>query len=345
MTDIEQAAALKELIESGDRILVTSHISPDPDAVSSILLLGTTLKQNFPGKQIVMALEESPTRDLSFLNEYKSLKFENLLQLLNSFKPDLLVMVDVANLSRISRTEGESIKKWLQDNQSKIAIIDHHEPIGKDNSNIYINERLPATAQQIFKLCFKELGLQRPKDYAETTLLGIITDTNRFKYQNPKHAETFRVVDELLDDGASIEKIENISERYNSEQISVLIELLKNLTAEVNYNYSFLGDEFMANWQKSSNSFDSIKGGSDLFINQFLRNYADNYWGFAIYNEYLSGENVYSARFRAIDGSQDVSLLAAKLGGGGHKGAAGAKFTAASVEEALEKVKEAISQN
>jgi nanoRNase/pAp phosphatase (c-di-AMP/oligoRNAs hydrolase) len=39
---------------------------------------------------------------------------------------------------------------------------------------------------------------------------------------------------------------------------------------------------------------------------------------------------------------KDVSAIAASLGGGGHKGAAGAKFEAPSLESAISKVKAAI---
>jgi bifunctional oligoribonuclease and PAP phosphatase NrnA len=334
---------LKQLIEDSQRILITSHISPDPDAVSSVLLLGRTLKSNYPDKETRMILEEKPSRNIDFLEGYDQIKFGGLLDEAESFAPDLFVMVDVANLARISRLDGEKIRVTLKSNQTKIVIIDHHEELGKDHSEIYINEQLAATVQQIYKLCFNQMGLQKPEGYAETTLLGIITDTNRFKYQNPKHAETFKVVDELLDSGASIEKIENITERYNPDQIEAFVELLKNLGAENDYNYSFLSDGFMDEWQSKDKSFDSIKNGSDLFINQFLRNYNGNYWGFVVFKDYLSGSDTYSARFRAIEGSRDVSILSSKLGGGGHKGAAGAKFEANSVQAAIDKVKSIIA--
>ena len=61
------ASQFKELVESANRILVTSHISPDPDAVCATLLVGRTLKLNFSDKEIRMVLEEKPSRDLLFL--------------------------------------------------------------------------------------------------------------------------------------------------------------------------------------------------------------------------------------------------------------------------------------
>jgi len=86
MEDIDK---FMQLVESSQRILITSHISPDPDAISSVLLLGTTLGQNYPNKQIGMALEEEP-QGLDFLSGYKDIKFGLLAEKVSGFKPIFL---------------------------------------------------------------------------------------------------------------------------------------------------------------------------------------------------------------------------------------------------------------
>ena len=49
-----------------------------------------------------------------------------------------------------------------------------------------------------------------------------------------------------------------------------------------------------------------------------------------------------SVSLRSVYESTDVSQIANKLGGGGHKPAAGAKIEAKNLEEAIQKVQDAI---
>ena len=337
---------LLKFIEESERIFITSHISPDPDAITSVLLLGLTLRANYPNKRIGMFLEEEPARDLQMLNGYENIIFGAIFDEAAKLKPDLFIMLDVANFNRISRAEGPKIRATLKDNGAKTVIFDHHQETGRDDADLYINEQLPATVQQVYKTILENLKLSKPPGYADMTMLGILSDTNRFKYQNPHHRQTFELVSDLIDAGARIEKLEYAAERYTRDDLKVLAEFLKNIKEEPQgYTYSFLGDVFVSRWRAKNQPFSAIKNGSDLFVNNYIRNVGDSFWGFCVYNEYPSGEQVYSARFRAVEGSGDMSKLAGKLGGGGHKGAAGAKFEASNLKAALDMVQDVIGRS
>src|SRR5437868_13036620 len=104
----EQVKKFNELIGSCQRILITSHISPDPDAVASVLLMGTTLSRNFPEKDVLMVLEEEPI-GLNFLEDYDKIELKSLPQSMNDFQPDLVILLDGNNYSRASRLEGDKI--------------------------------------------------------------------------------------------------------------------------------------------------------------------------------------------------------------------------------------------
>ena len=146
---------LKKLIESSNKMLITSHISPDPDALASVLLLGTTLKLNYPDKEVLMILEEAP-EGLEFLAGYKEVKFQSLIDALNSHKPDLFILLDAVNYERCSRNDGEAVRQYLKDNMVATAIIDHHEPTGKDDTDVYIHQGSIATVQDIYEVCFEQ---------------------------------------------------------------------------------------------------------------------------------------------------------------------------------------------
>jgi phosphoesterase RecJ-like protein len=335
---------LKTIVDNSGTILITSHVSPDPDAVCSVLLLTETLKNNYQDKKIFAVLEEKPSQDLSFLKGYDGITFQPIAQAIKDHKPDLLVIVDANSYKRISREEADEIQTLVAKSAIKTAVIDHHEPDDKDQTDVYINGGCPATVQEVYSLLFDKFKLPKPPGYEEVTMLGILSDTNRFRYKNPKHRETFELVSDLIDAGADIEKLEARLDFYSPEQLAVVAELLNNLVSDKGFNYSFIGDAFMGDWQAQAKSFDEFHSGTDLFVNSYIRNIRPNTWGFIAYKDPMFAEPTYHISFRAQNGSQDVSAIARALGGGGHKPAAGAVIKAAGIEDALTKIKDAIEK-
>lgn len=342
----KEAIKLKHLAKSSNCILITSHISPDPDAVASVLLAGTTLRTNFPDKKVHMVIEEKSTKDLSFLAGYSEIQFIPLAKAIEDLKPDLLIIVDAMNFERCSRFDGESIRSSLKQIGTKVVVIDHHEEIDVEPAALYFNKKNPATSQELYELLFYELGLKKPEDYAQTTLLGIISDSARFKYDNPRHRETFKVVSELLDSGVSIEQLENITERYSAAQMKAIATLASSIkNGGQGYTFAYLDESILDSSMSRDEQMNTMKAAVELFTNQFARNFENNSWGFIVYPELASGPNVYSVSFRSVTGGIDVAALAHKLGGGGHKQAAGAKIQASSAKEALRFVQSAINDS
>ena len=332
---------LGELVKNSGRILVTSHISPDPDALASLLLMATTLRANYPAKKVLASMEEL-SGDLEYLNGYKDIGMTPLGECLERFRPDLVIIVDTMNFSRCSRGDSQAIQQWIKDSGAAVAIIDHHEPIGVGDNQCYINQKSPAAVQDVYEVCFEHLGLKKPAGYGVTTLTGLYADTGGFIYDNPRHTATFKIVNELLDSGISLETVVNKLKKYSLIFMATLAELSKNLSRYDDCSYSFLSDEFTSRIDGVA-MFDDVRSAIGLFVNEFIRNIDDRRWGFVVYQDIKGGDKLYSASFRAVSDTKDVAAIAQRLGGGGHKPAAGAKFEAASVEEALEKVKAAIS--
>lgn len=339
-----QIKELKELIDRAEKILVTSHISPDPDALSSVLLLGTTLKHNYPVKDVVMALEEEP-EGLDFLADYNGIKFGPLLETIKGAKPDLFVMLDAVNYERCSRTGGEQVRQYLADNKVKTAIIDHHEPAGKDGTDVYIHQGSPAAVQDVYEVLFDRMKLKKPTGYGETTMLGIYSDTSAFKYLNDRHKATFKIVSELIDAGVRIEELFYKLNQYTEEQMRAIAALSKNVTHQDDYTYSFVSDEFVTEWKNEGKSAESLHRARELFINNYIRNIEGRLWGFVVCKDSTLDDDSYSVSLRSVRGAKDVSILANILGGGGHKPAAGAKIQAKNLQEALTKVKQAITSS
>jgi bifunctional oligoribonuclease and PAP phosphatase NrnA len=334
---------LKELLESSVRVLITSHIAPDPDAVTSTLLVGGTLAENYPNKEVQMVLEERPLRSLDFLEGYDLLKIKPLALAVEEFEPDLMIIVDANSLSRVSRQGAEQAREYLKKNNPKLVILDHHEEAGAEASDVFINNKRPATAEEVYHLFFEQLRLKKPKGYAKTTLLGIISDTQRHRFDHPGYRETYRIVSDLLDAGASIEKLEALAEQYNKDELLALSHYAANITnSGQGYTYSFVGDDFIAEWQSGGKNNTDMKNACEEFANRYLKSFEGNKWGFVISPEPLSGPDWWGVSFRALSGSRDVAAIAQQLGGGGHRSAAGAKIQSKTVQEAIEQVIAAI---
>jgi bifunctional oligoribonuclease and PAP phosphatase NrnA len=338
---MSQIKDLDNLIQNAQKILITSHISPDPDAITSILLLGITLQANFHDKRVTMSSEEA-LEDLKWLAGHEKIIIQPLHQALTTSKTELIILVDAMNFGRCTKEDEADINKMVHEQKIPVAIIDHHEPAGKYEAEVYINRGSPATIQDVYEVCFNQLKLSKPQNYAETTMTGLYSDTGGFVYLTGNYRETLRLAGDLIEAGAKIENIKTQLNQYNDNQLKVIAELANNLSYGAGYTYSFIKDEFIDKWRAENKLMSDVHVGGGLFTNAYIRNISGRKWGFIIYRNPSVGNHIYAVSFRSIAGSLDVAAIANKLGGGGHKPAAGAKFEAANLQEALQKVLSAI---
>lgn len=327
---------LKNLIDDSKSIVITTHLGADPDAVCSCLLLYKTLKHNFPHKDVTVSIEEL-SYGLDFVDSYSKIKHSPLDKAIEYFKPQLLVILDANNIGRCTRN-AEAVSRVIA--PVKIAIIDHHKDQDRDKSDVYINQDSPAVTEDIYDICFNQLGLNKPSSYAELALTGIYSDTGGFVHLTNGHKKTFDIVNELITEGASVEKIHSKLNSYSAESLKILSRLLENTSVYEDFTYSYVSDK-----EIDSFNFKDIKQGIDNYTNNYLRNIENRHSGFVVYKDLNSPKGEYKASFRSLSGRRDVAAIASRLGGGGHRPAAGASFEASDVKEAIAKVKKAISEN
>ncbi|HET7528846.1 MAG TPA: DHH family phosphoesterase [Candidatus Saccharimonadales bacterium] len=340
MTDQNKTGQLLKLINESQKILITAHIGPDGDSVSSSLLASLILHENFPEKTIQVVMEEEP-RGLDFLLGIETIQVRPVPQSISDYHPDLLIILDANTVNRITRYPDQA-RDSIAQAAPKVVIIDHHEPKGVENNDLYINDFSPAVTFDIFDLFIQKLGLKKPAGYAQLAMTGIYTDTGGFVNRNLNYKKTFEALPKLIEDGADIEKIASAVNRISDKGYEFFKIFIENLKLEKDYTYTFLPDESLKD--NGEDILEAVKESSDLIRSSFLRTIGGRGWGFIVYKDLLAPEQLYSVSFRSLSTGKDVSLLAAKLGGGGHKPAAGAKIKAASVNEALEKIRQAISQ-
>ena len=332
---------LKQLIEEASSVLITSHIGPDGDSLSSSLLLYQILKLNYPDKKIAVAMEEE-ARDLSFLDQYNEVEFNNLDSVLAAHQPDLLLILDANSINRVTR-RPEEVRAFIQSNGLKLGIIDHHEAVNIEPNNLYINNNSPAVTLDIYELFLEKLGLNKPQNYAQTAMTGIYTDTGGFINRNLNFKKTFEVVPKLIEDGANIEFIVSQLSKISEAGLKIIQEFIANTGFKNGYTYSFLSDQTTSN--VNDELIEAVRQGADIYRAQFLRSIEGRPWGFIVYRDLLASTRTYSVSFRAISDGIDVSKIAQALGGGGHKPAAAAKIQADNVNDVISKVEQAIELN
>jgi phosphoesterase RecJ-like protein len=332
----------KDLVISSNKILVTSHVSPDPDSICSILLLGTTLETNFPDKQISMISEELPD-NLNFLPGFSKIKSQQLQEAIAG--KDLIIIVDAMNFGRCTRGDANTLSLEVKDKNIPVVIIDHHEPVDIIDNAAYINEMFPAAVEQVYEVCFNQLNFTKPKGFAEITMTGLYSDTGGFTYLNGHYKETLMLIGELIEQGTNIEEVKNRLYQFREPQMKVVAELANNVTHNNGYSYTFLSDAFINKWTDSGNSLQMMHSATKIFTDNFIRNIEGRRWGFLVYKDSRLGEDNYSISLRSVGGKPNVSEIASKLDGGGHKAASGARVQAKNVEEAIQKIQQVIAES
>jgi bifunctional oligoribonuclease and PAP phosphatase NrnA len=302
---IEQAR--RELL-TASRILIVSHIRPDGDAVGSMLGLGLALQET--GKTVQMVLGDgvpSSERHLTGSDQVRH-------------KPegefDLIIVVDCSDLDRVGETlNGYGKPDWN---------IDHHITNLNFGRLNLIQADAASTAEMLAEL-IPAWDLPLPAGVVSALLTGILTDTIGFRTSNVS-PKTLRIAADLMEAGGNIHGLyyhallqrSYQAARYWGQGLSKLKRegrmVWTTLTASDRRSAEYCGrdDADLINVVSAIDDTDV----SLIFVEQ-NRSHVKVSW-------------------RSQPGF-DVSQIALRFGGGGHKAAAGAD-----VEGTLEEVQEKV---
>jgi phosphoesterase RecJ-like protein len=165
----------KDLISGYKRVLYLCHRNADPDAVGS----GFALREAFGGD---LAAVEGVSRTAAAL--LRAIGADLLIDpSIEGY--DLVVVVDTAVGLQIGDLD-------LKD----YAVVDHHQDQDLiEAARFYIQRPVDSTAEIVWEILTKSRTLPS-REAALALVVGIITDTGRFKHA---HASSFRTVAEILE--------------------------------------------------------------------------------------------------------------------------------------------------
>lgn len=291
VVDLKQCV---EILKENDNFLVLSHEHPDGDTIGSAFALMAALKK-IGKKRAFLCSDELPT-DFSYI--YSSFEADDIGE--NPF----VIAVDVADvhlLGTLAETYGQIID----------LCIDHHM------SNAYFSKKLlledRAAACEIVFEVVKALGVEIDEYIANCLYTGISTDTGCFRYQNT-NAKTFRAVAELVDIGVNTKMINKLM--FETKTKSFLkLELLARKTLEYHFNEKCAIITITQDMYEESGSNEH-----ECYPITALPRQIEGVLVGAVIKEKKNGGFGISVR---TEGDIDASEICARLGGGGHAGAAG----------------------
>jgi phosphoesterase RecJ-like protein len=301
-TDLETIA---DAIRKHDRFLVTTHENPDGDALGSLLAMTLALREL--GKDAAMYL----FGEVPIPKEYEFMKFAELLRGPNPDVTDrVVVAVDAANERRLGPQED------LLKTASFVIDIDHHH----DNTRFGDVNLIVGSASstgEILRDLFRELGVELTPEIAEGLYIAVVTDTGRFQYANTT-AKALRLAAELVEAGADVHRVfQGVYENVAFAKLKLVARALEN--AQV-----FDGGRVIVSHLERS---DFDKAGAEEPYSEGIIDYLRAVEGaeIAALIREPPTQNGPTRRIslRTTTEGIDVSQIARKSGGGGHKQAAG----------------------
>lgn len=308
--------ATAKYLKKRDNYIILTHASPDGDTLGSAYALYYAL--NEIGKSAcVLCPEIIPQKYDYFARKTDHVKMEN----------STIVAVDVADEKLLGDLEEQF--------GGKIDLcIDHHISNTRYAKHLYLDADAAATAECMYEL-ISQMKVNINDITAKALYTGLVTDTGCFKYSNVTQ-KTHMIAASLYEFDLGAPEINRLMFDTKSKR---LLELEKQVLDAAEFHFN---DKCMLLTVTEKMQTETECSGTELE-------------GIAVISRSVEGVKV-GITLKQIDTEEfkisvrtyppiDASLICKKLGGGGHKAAAGAtvKGSLSSVKkEVLDVVSEAL---
>jgi len=294
-----------EEIRGRRRFLLTAHEGPDGDALGSLLGMHHLLTQLGKDSVMFMAAKEFPLPV-----EYRFLPLEEVFHEAPADMADrTVVFLDCGNVDRMPvefLTAGENFR---------INIDHHHDNTLFGDVNL-VETGASCTAEIVYRLAIL-LGVEITQEIASALYVGLITDTGKFMYENT-NAHTHRIAAELIDAGVAVD------ETYRRLYEHVPLEKLRLLSRALDGIRRYCGERLVVAYITAAD-YEATGAGEEMTegIIDHLRSVEGSKVAALIRDQGDRGRAARKVSLRSSGGEIDVSAIARRNGGGGHKRAAG----------------------
>ncbi|MDR8415151.1 bifunctional oligoribonuclease/PAP phosphatase NrnA [Nonomuraea sp. 3-1Str] len=306
-----------ELISRADEIALACHVSPDGDALGSMLATGFVLRSL--GKRVVASFGDrrfAVPRLLGFLPG------QDMLSPPQDFPaaPELMITFDSASSDRLGLLGANAAAA------RELIVVDHHPSCSGFGTLGLISPKAAATAMLAEQLIYR-LGGTLDRDIATCLYAGLVTDTGSFRHSSTSPA-AHEMAARLVATGLRTDEIaRELWDRSPFGYLKVLAAALDRVKLEDGLVWTYVTRVDRAAYGLP---YSELEGVIDIVRR------ADEAEVAVVCKEDDDGAWQVSTRSK---GAVDVAAVCTAMGGGGHHNAAG--FTSHDgVEETMTRFRE-----
>jgi len=311
MTNNDDFKKTVELINKSGSVLITTHTKPDGDACGCVVALCDALRR--AGKQVQPLFLSVVPQWYSFMLSEKApvlgedVSVDELRQgRLGRF--DLIIIADADSYSQLGDFE-----QYLKQNDKPVLVIDHHTTSDGLGDVQLLDPTAAATGLIVLQL-FDHAAWPLTEKAAQALFTAIATDTGWFQFNNTG-GRVYAAAARLTDAGANPTLIyEKLYHSFSHARFQLMLAMLDTL--QLHFDGRFATQHIL---QQDFQRTGTTSADTENLINECHRIGAIE--ASALFVELNDGRIRCSLRSA---GRIDVSKIAEKFGGGGHKPAAGA---------------------
>ena len=300
-------ASLLTILRDCERVVLTSHVRPDCDALGSELGMAGILESL--GKHVRIVNAQATPPNLKWIDPRGKIE-----SLATGVRPDdladcdLVIVLDTSAWVQLGAM-GEVVKK----HRDRTVVIDHH--VSEDDlcDRWFKDTSAEATGRIVSEIAMR-LKVTLTEPIATPLFAAIATDTGWFRFPSTS-GETYRVAARLVDAHASPPAI--YCELYEQDSIARLNLVGRTLATAKTAHDGRTISSFLR--QSDLRETGAVPSDTEDLVNLMLAVKGTQVATILI--EQTDGRIKVSFRSR---GPVDCSALAGRFGGGGHKAAAGA---------------------
>jgi len=318
---------LANLIATHDRFLVTTHVRPDGDALGSEVGMVGLLRQKGKDVRVVNVSSTPPRYD--FLDPDGSLfeHFRSAVHPADLADREVALILDLSAWSQLG-----DMAEYVRSFPGPRVVIDHH--VSQDDLGALFIKDTAAEATGILVMsAVAALGAALTREVATGLLTAIAMDTGWFRHTNTRPG-TLRAAAELIEAGADIAAIHrDLFERNTLGRLRLMGETLSSLRTDMGGRVAYA----------TISRADLERTGAIPQDSEDMVDFTVSLRGVEVgmlFIEQARGGVTVSLRSR---NGLDCARLAATLGGGGHRAAAGATLAGAMAEN-VDRVLRAVRQ-
>lgn len=318
MKHLEQSfQKLQIFLRKSKKIGIISHCGPDGDTVGCNLALRHALESM--GKEVTSICCDDIPEKYQFLDAANTFQKE-----LNVSRFDLIITVDIAAKQLIGfEPEQAELFKFFP-----LINIDHH-PDNQLFGNLNIVDETSASATMILFRLFRFLHVPITRDMATALMLGMYYDTGSFMHSNTSPA-AYDMAGELLRAGADMRLIvQNLFRYFPANRLKLWGEVFKRTKMNPHQVVSSVITKH--DFQVTQTCSEDLTG-----VVEYLNMVPESQFALLLTED--ENQPQVKGSLRTLKDDVDVSAIAHKYGGGGHKKASGFRIQGKLEEEVTWKI-------